>query len=344
MKLRTQLAAALALVAITPAFAQVKINDTLSVTGWATGSYQYTNTSAKPSVPTSSTVNVDNALLGATITPTKDVSAVFSLYYQPSAEGGVSPSGAEATLLDAYVTYTPTAGVTLTAGKFLSYMGFESFYRIQLNAVTLANQQFLSPIAGYHEGVKIDYSPDKTVTTGVALLDSYNSRPGYSGTEGDGELKHNFGAEAYVQYTGIDGLTLWLGYGYDSAGNDAVYYNPTSISVYDLWASYNLGKNDVLAAEWIYQNAGTYGLNGDKGTGSNWLVEDAHNFSDKLSLVGRISGEEVKTGPKYVKYTISPTYAVTANLSGRLEYSYTSYSSYSSTSASFFGAEVLFKF
>ncbi len=80
MTIRSKLAAAASLIAIVPAFAQVKINDTLSVTGWAVGSYQYT----QPSPGTGSdSANLDAALLWAIITPAKKTTATVSVYFGP---------------------------------------------------------------------------------------------------------------------------------------------------------------------------------------------------------------------------------------------------------------------
>jgi len=340
MKKLLHLAAVAALAAAVPAFAQIKVNDNLSVTGWAVGSYQYTKW--QPGT-WSDSFNLDAALLSAVVTPTKGVTTTVSVYYRPSAEGGVSPSGGEATLLDAYVSYDAGGGVTLSAGKFLSYLGYESFYFISDNMISLANQQILAPIPGYHEGVKLDYSPDKTSTMGVALVDSLFQKPGYAATEGDGELKHNGGFEAYYTYTGVPNLTLWGGVGYQTKtqpGTDTSEVTvPSAVTVWDLWASYQIDKVSSVAAEEIYKDGGM----GNKG--SNWLFYYQYNFSDKASSWFCVSGEDVSDGgPSYVKYSFSPTYALNANLSIRGQYSYTSYKNFGANSANFLGAEVLFKF
>ncbi|HTQ29641.1 MAG TPA: outer membrane beta-barrel protein [Opitutaceae bacterium] len=339
MKIRTKLAGLAALVAALSASAQIKVNDNLSFTGWATGSYQYT----KPSPGTSfDSFNVDAGLLQATVTPTKNVTGVMSVYYRPSGEGGVSPSGSEVTLLDAYVTYDTGTGLTATAGKFLSYLGYESFYQISDNMITLANQSFLAPIPGYHEGVKFDYTVDKTTVFGAALVDSDYPKPGYNATEGDGELKHNGGAEGYVQYTGIDNLTVWMGVGYDSKGN----FEPHDVWVYDIWASYQIDKTSTVAAEEIYKDGGNVSLGTDlpKDKGSNWLVYYQYNFTDQFYSWFAVSGEDASSGASYVKYSISPTYNLTANLSARAQYSYTNYHKYVLNDANFIGGEILFKF
>ena len=339
MHIRTKIAGMAALVAALSASAQIKVNDYLSFTGWTTGSYQYT----KPSPGTSSdSFNVDAGLFEATVTPTKNVTGVLSLYYRPSGEGGVSPSGSEATLLDAYVTYDTGTGLTATAGKFLSYLGYESFYQISDNMISLANQQFLAPIPGYHEGVKFDYTVDKTMVFGAALVDSLYPKPGYNATEGDGELKHNAGVEGYLTYTGVDNLTVFMGIGYDSKGN----FEPHEVTVYDIWASYQIDKSSTIAAEEIYKDGGNlpFVTPTSENKGSNWLVYYQYNFTDQFYSWFGISGEDVTKGPSYVKFSISPTYNFTANLSARAQYSYTKYHNYSLNNANFIGGEVLFKF
>jgi len=353
MKIRLKFAGIAALAAAVPAFAQVKVNDSLTVTGWAVGSYQYLSPSAGPS---SDSLNIDAGLLQATLTPTtaKKVTAVFSLYYRPSGgsaltgdSGGVSPSGSEATLLDAYVTYAASDTVNITAGKFLSYLGYESFYLNQDNMITLANQQLLAPIPGYHEGFKLDYSPDKTDTMGFSVTDSEYQKPGYDATEGDGEIQHNGGFEAYYQNTAINNLTVWAGVGYETktqpgADTDGVLQaGGADVFVGDIWASYTLDKaGDQVVAEEIYKSGGT----GNKG--SNWLFYYQYNVPNtKISSWFCVSGEEVEGGgPSYTKYSISPTYTYNANLQFRLQYSYTDYSTYVIKDANYFGMEVLFKF
>jgi hypothetical protein len=370
MNIRIKLAVAAALVAAVPAIAQIKINDNLSVTGWSVGSYQYSSLKGTTLTTGGATTtsknssfdsfNVDAALLGATITPTKDVTATFSMLYKPATEGGingapggpgvaVTPGTEEVTLLDAYIAYAATDQLTITAGKYLSVLGYESFYPISDNMITLANQQFLAPIPGYHEGVKLDYAPDKTITVGVGLADTLY---GPNATEGDGHFEHSdFGTEGYIQYTGVNNLTLWFGAGYNSKGPT----QPHSIYVLDLWASYQIDKNSTVAVEEIYKDGGNVALNAFVPTdkGSNWLIYYQYNFTDKLSSWFGFSGEDVKgvtvgkvnfAGPRYWKASVSPEYAITANLYVKAQYSYIKYSSWIAKDGNFLGGEVGFKF
>jgi hypothetical protein len=326
---------------VTPPPPPVTSSVPVTFTGWATGSTTYVD--LKPGGSTSST-NVDSAYLGATITASKDVTATVSLFYHPGVEGGVSPSGNQATILDAYVTYDTGGGLTIKAGKYLSPLGYESFFSINDNMITAANQALLAPIPGYHEGVEFDFAPDKTTTAGIGIVDSLYQKPGYAATEGDGEFKHNVGVEGFVQSTAITDLTLWAGFGYASSSKPGLLTDGVTVpkgdtvTVIDVWASYAINKVSTLVLEEIYKDGG----NANKG--SNWLGYYQYNFTDKLSSWFCVSGEEVSGGPKYTKYSVSPTYALTANLSVRAQYSYTKYTGFGVNNASFVGAEVLFKF
>jgi len=342
--MKLSLIGALAAVAVASSgFGQVKINDTVSLTGWATGSYQYTSPSPGASFDS---FNLDAAMLSAIITPPKTpLTATLSALYRPAGEGGVSPSGSEVTLLDAYVSYAASSTVTVSAGKFLSYLGYESFYFDLDNMISLANQQLLAPIPGYHEGVKLDFQPDKTDVMGVAVIDSLYQKPGYNATEGDGEFKHSAGFEAYYQNTSINNLTIWAGIGYETLTKPGVDTGGvaapqgSTVTVYDLWAAYVLDKNgDQIAAEEIYKSGGT----GNKG--SDWLTYFQYNFDPKTYCWFGISGEDVTGGARYIKYSISPTYNLTANLAVRAQYSYTSYSSFAINSANYGAVEMIVKF
>src|SRR5262249_34726981 len=154
------------------------------------------------------TFQVDTALLGTTVN-FKPVTGVASVLYTPTS----TPGASEVTLLDAYVTYDAGGGVTVTGGKFLSYLGYESFYPIYMDQITYANGQFLAPIPGYHSGLRLDYS-DSANAAGIAVVDSVYSP--FGATRGDGELKHNAGLEAFYSYKGIKDVTLWAGIAYDS--------------------------------------------------------------------------------------------------------------------------------
>src|SRR6185369_9628725 len=120
------------------ASADVKVNEMLTVSGYAVGSYEYF--SPDPGADTDSLFNGSKDTPSADALKTiftmefKPVTGVISLFYIPSIPTGVMKN--ELTVLDAYVTYDAGGGTTITAGKFLSYMGYEAFDPVNMNQIT----------------------------------------------------------------------------------------------------------------------------------------------------------------------------------------------------------------
>jgi hypothetical protein len=322
MNTRFKLAAALSLAASLTAFADIKVNDSFSVSGYAAGSYRTTDPDPGPA-----TDKFDlDAVKTLFSTNFKPVTGVISLYYQPNAPHDV-------TVLDAYATVDVGGGSTVTAGKFLSYLGYEAFDLVNMSQISYANGDFLGPIPGYHSGVKYDYS-DKDVGFGMALVDSVYSGPYY--LKGDGELKHNAGFEGYFVYKAIPDVTVWAGFAYDTKGN--VIHKNDEILTLNIWASYNLTKDSSLGLEYVNKDGGL----GDKGY--NWLAFFGQNFTPKVSTAFRLSGEKMKSGPGFTKYTVAPAYKVNDNFLVRAELSYYDYTKYTADSALFFGIQSVLKF
>lgn len=323
MNTSLKLAAGLTLAASLTAFADVKVNDSLSVGGYAVGSYRITDPDPGPAVDK---FDMD-AVKTMFTTNFKPVTGVISLYYQPGAPSDV-------TVLDAYATVDVGGGSTITAGKFLSYLGYEAFDIPNMTQISYANGDFLAPIPGYHTGVKWDFS-DKDMGFGLALVDSVYSGPNY--LKGDGELKHNGGFEGYFVYKAIKDVTIWTGFGYDTKGN--VMHKNDEILTLDLWIGYNLTKDSSLGLEYVHKDGGV----GDKGY--NWLAFYSYNFSPNVSSAFRISGEKMKSGPGFTKYTVCPAYKVNDNFSVRAELSVYDYTKFAGgDSATFFGIQTVFKF
>jgi hypothetical protein len=322
MNNRYKFATALTLAASLTSFADVKVNDSLTVSGYAAGSYRITDPDPGPA-----TDKFDlDAVKTLFQTNFKPVTGVISLFYQPGAPSDV-------TVLDAYATVDVGGGSTITAGKFLSYLGYEAFDLVNMTQISYANGDFLGPIPGYHSGVKWDYS-DKETGFGLALVDSVYSGPNY--LKGDGELKRNAGFEGYFVYKGIPDVTVWTGFAYDTKGN--VIHKNDEILTLNIWASYALSKDASLGLEYVNKDGGI----GDKGY--NWLVFYGYNFDAKFSSAFRLSGEKLKDGPGFTKFTVSPAYKVNDNFMVRAELSYYDYTKYTADSAMFFGIQSVFKF
>ncbi len=321
------LAAALQ-VASSHAFAEVKLNDNLSLSGYISGGYQNYDPSPGPAVDSffgnkGAPIDTAQLLLTGTFKP---VTGVASLYYAPNAPY-------ETTLLDAYVTYAPEGPLSITAGKFLSYLGYESFFTVNNPELSYANGDFLAPIPGYHSGIKLDVT-NPAWTTGVALLDSVYSPPG-AYLKGDGELKGNAGFEGYVAIKSIPDFTLWGGVAYDTKGNGLI----DSTTTWDFWAEWQTTKMLKLAAEYANKDSGKLGK------GDNWLVLANFAFTDKFYTAFRVSGEKVKGGgPEFTKWTVAPGVKLTEQLTVKAELSAYDYNNFTASTAVYWGVNGVLKF
>lgn len=340
MKQRILTASLLALAASLPASADIKLNEKFSISGYAVGSYEYF--SPKPGASSDSLFN------GAKDTPSADalkttftadfkpVTGTLSLFYIPNIPTGVMRN--ELTFLDAYVTYDAGGGNSITAGKFLSYLGYEAFDPINMSQITYSPVTVgtLGAIPAYHTGAKWDFS-SKDFGIGFAVLDSVYSPLGID--RGDGELKHNAGVEGYVKITSVKDLTLWAGFAYDTKGN----FQANKVLTLDFWGEYAVSKQATVAAEYCHKDGG------DFAKGYTWLGYFKYGFTDTFSTVFRIGGEKLsgrtKTiGQDFMQYTIGPSFKISENLTTRLEYSYYDYKGRGLESKSLFGVQGLFKF
>jgi hypothetical protein len=336
MKTVLKFVAALSFAASLTAFADIKINDNLTISGYAVGSYEY----IKPD-PGKGT---DSLFNGAKDTPSADalktiftmnfkpVTGVISLFYIPNIPTSVMKN--ELTVLDAYVTYDVGGGSSVTAGKFLSYLGYEAFDPVNMTQITYSPVTVgtLGSIPAYHTGVRYDYS-EKTYTIGLAALDSVYSPYGID--KGDGELLHNAGFEGYYKYTGMTDLTLWAGFAYDTKGG----FQPHNVLTLDFWAEYKFTKDATGAVEYCNKDGG------DFSKGYTWLAYLDYSVTDKISWVFRIGEEQLKgktAGSDFTQYTIGPAYKLSDNLTVRAEYSYYDYKG--GASKSLVGLQGVFKF
>ena len=221
-----------------------------------------------------------------------------SLFYTPGILGD------DAGILDAYATYK-AGDFTFTAGKYLSYLGYEAFDAVNMTQITYANSG-LGAIPAYHNGVKVDYSTD-TFGAGLSVSDSIRGGDGF--WTGDEEFSDDQGYEAYISYKGVDKLTIWAGVGYENTdeGDDWV--------TYDLWASYSLTDKLTLAGELAYHDDGIV-------EGVQGLAFAKYAFTEKFSTVLRFGFDDIYDAPNNYRYTLSPTYAFCDNFLVRAEVSF----------------------
>ena len=309
----------------------VNTPDWLKVSGYAAASYTYTDVEDGDDGDTffHTGTPLDAVKLGLEATQ-GPISVYGSLFYSPNSEANSFAGGSEAGILDAYVTYT-AGPLKVTGGKYVSYMGYESFDTVNMSQLTYANSS-IGGVPSYHTGVKVDYLTE-IWGAGFNVSDSVR---GPSFWEGDGEWDNGLGYEGYVTYKGIQKLTLWAGFSYDDTDNTPDF------SSYDVWASYQLTDKLSIASEVIYADNTLSGA--DSAVGGLAFLK--YNFTEQLSLVGRFGINEVSstgptvTAPDNYKYTVSPTYVFNEHFLVRGEASYTD----SDTDVFFTGVQALLKF
>jgi len=277
---------------VSTASAEVKIDDYLSLDGYATGAAVVTEgTTAKNKEFVGSNRLYDSALF-ALNGKYEDFTARVSLYAVDSNANGLDR---DAGLLDAYLTYK-TGNIAVTGGKYLGWLGFESFHSVNNAFITYSQATYASP---YSTGAKIEYFGEG-FSTGVAVRDSQTG-PGGNFFDGDGEFSDDVGYEAYFLYTGIEKLTLFAGAGYEDVDGGS------AISTFDVWASYALTEKFSLAAE-VATLKDT--------TDFSWLLQGTYAVSEKLSVSGRLTGFDGDNGAAdALAYGVASTYTLTPNFS-----------------------------
>ncbi|MDR2862572.1 MAG: porin [Puniceicoccales bacterium] len=340
---------------LTATAAGVPINDYLSVDGYVAAAATYTKTSSgsheytlfdSPNGDSRFGSNLDQIKFGLRA-KYKDFGAYASVLYYPDRVGA-----REAGILDAYVYWKNEAsGVTVTAGKFLSSFGYESYYPIYNS---LISGSLVSGIPGYHTGLKVEYAhAGSGFSTGLAVVDSL--QPGRGFEAGDGDL-HDVGIELYFKYQAVkgsflEGLTIFTGVGLDTGRDDKprrVGFDEFGDSIYDterqwvvdFWAEYQVTDQLRFAAEVSYA---------ERVANISWLAFGEYSFTSGVSLAARVSGYKYHDDQLY-SIGVAPTlnlgklFEVKAieglSLRGEISYLYVK----DGHDGYFFGSQLLFQF
>ena len=205
---------------------------------------------------------------------------------------GADVNGTE--IEEAVLTYSINDNLSVSAGKMLSYLGFEAYDAPNLYQISTAYDQasYGALYDGYADGVSIDYATDM-FSVGVWT-----------------DLAEKASFEDALAFTGVENLTAKYIYG---------DYGGSSESKQTLWASYQIGKLLVAAEIAKHDNAGNVAANDEDG----WLIMGNYSITDPLSLTLRYSNVESKgaTVADTNKFTVSPTYMITDVLAFLAEYS-----------------------
>ena len=287
-------AAGLLLAAVSQA--QIEINENLSFTGFFDMSVVHTDSDSGGD---DTSYNFDQAELDF-IFSFEELTGQVDLNYLGDNDTG------DFSLEQAFITYDLGEGSSVTAGKFLSFHGWETAEPTGLFQYSYA-YDLVGTIPGYFNGVSYGYNTD-AMSLGFSLVDSIY---GADGSLSDSE----YGIEAKAAFFPVEGATIYLGYAVDNmdTGEDMTLVN--------LWASYEVG-NATYAVE-----VNDYDFGGDA-EGNQWLVMANYGITDSLGITFRVSEDEDGTiNESATKYTISPGWSVGENLLMLMEVSNTDFGS-----------------
>jgi len=314
MKAYNPLTAVLALMlGAATAYSQVELTDNLAISGFVDAAYTSSDNG------TTDTEKLD--LEGA------EIDLLFNLD-TVSGEVHLQTEGGTVELEQAFVTYDLGNVLVVTAGRYLSLLGFEADETVTRYTRSRA-YDLTSVIPLYNEGVKLETVSDQGWLA-VSLQNEVWSGFGPGNINGDA-----IGLEVQAGFTGQQGLTAVIGYaGQDTQGNA----NPNG-EIYNIWVSYESGPL-ILAAEYNdFAHAGEK----DK-TGDSVMVLGRYAINENSSITGRYSEENLDDGRGAEKWSVAPQYSFTDNLAGRIEYSRTDYVGTGVDEVDFFALEAMFTF
>ncbi len=297
------LTAAGVLLSSSAVYGQIEINDNLSVTGFLDMSTLTVDNNAG----SSTSFDLDQMEMDFLLS-FDEITGQIDIDYQPDQNGDGSRDGTrDLNLEQAFLTYDLGEGTSITAGKFLSYMGWETAEPTGLYQYSYA---YGTTIPGYHNGVSIDFSDDWG-SLGLAVVDSVYDDDG--SISGDDE--YDMGIETKLVLTPAEGWTVFLGYGVDSASAGR-----EDRTLLNLWASYEVGSSTFAAeyndysdafrdiSQWLLMYSVAVG---DKGTFTARISNDQRDYTSLAASAAVGSGQ---WKDEDTKYTLAYIHAVNDNL------------------------------
>ena len=270
-----------AMFGVSIANADISLADNLSLSGFVDASYSNTdNAAGRTETIGLDQVELDFAISGESV----------------SAEVHLDSLGAGDTirLEQAFASYDLGNGLTVSGGRMLNLLGYESdeptglYTYSHAYSVDLVNGDL--NLQDYKDGVRASFGVED-IAIGLSAYDS-----------GGADL--DLGYEAQVIFSGIENLTVAVGVADDDEA--------TISEAFNVWASYESGQM-TLAAEYIDAETATGDVDG-------YLLLVNYQINDNSSITVRYSEEESDAGTGET-LTISPNYSFTDNLGATIEYS-----------------------
>ncbi len=292
---------AVSLLAFPSLQAQIEINENLSVSGFFDMSIVSNSNETRED---DSSFNLDQAELDF-LFDFDNLTGQLDLNYLGDNDDE------EFDLEQAFLNYSFGDGLSVEAGKFRSFLGFESWEPTGLYQYSTA-YDLIDIRPGHHNGVRALYADD-FVAFGLSLVDSLY--------DPDGSIEDSEkGIEAKIAIFPIEGLTIQAGFGQESGASSI-----NDRDVINLWTSYEVG-NMTYAFELSQYDFGLHPW-GDQWEGSQWLAMANMGITDNFGITARISEDtqDFRGGETATKFTISPNVTVHDNLGIIFEISQTDF-------------------
>jgi hypothetical protein len=272
-----------AIFGVSIANADISLTDNLTLSGFVDASYSNTDSTTRTESLGIDQLEVDLAFGG------ESVSAEVHL----DSLGGTAGSN-DIRLEQAFASYDLGNGLTVSGGKMLNLLGFESDEPTGLYQYSTAYGGGTLDSVGkqYNDGIRASFGVED-IAVGISAYD-----------DGAGEFDLSY--EAQVIFSGIENLTVALGYADDddvgAAINEAV----------NVWASYESGQMTVAAEYNDIESGAT--------SGDGYLLLANYTINDNASITVRYSEQDI-AGAQFERFTISPSYSFTDNLGALIEFS-----------------------
>jgi len=309
--MKNKIIATLAAFGMVASASAVKINDNISINGFIDSSYLSTDTGA---VETSK-MTIDEVELNFLVNA-GNVSGELHID-QGSADGALE-------IEQVHFTYSFGNGASVQVGRFGSALGLE---REDPAGVYTSSRAYGNPTAitaaetGYGEaynlgnvnsnageGARFSYAAGD-FTASLALFNAVGETLEDTAATRENDLD----AEVAVSYTGIDNLSVTVGY-ISIATPDTTASTEEDFDVATINASYTLNKL-LLAGEYI-------SLEGDEGDDlSAYLILADYDVNEKLGFAVRYSEYDITNTTSADKITFAPNYAITESLGAIVEFS-----------------------
>jgi hypothetical protein len=266
------------------ASAEIKLNDNLSVSGFLDMSTVTTMGDETETSLSFDQFEMDFHLNYGSVTGQVDIDST-------DADQGIK-------LEQGFVTYTAPKdmlpGVSITAGRFLSSLGFEAAEPTGLYQYSFSEG---IPYPGYQNGVAVNVKPMKQAGIYVAFLSSvWDVNETDAGTPG---------IEAQLALTPIEQITAKVGYALDAMDD----YTQTELNA---WLSFAQGPLTLAGEIDLLGNWGADGNNGMHFLGmANVSLADI--ISAPIGVTLRFSGISLDDSDTSTAFTFSPSYSATDN-------------------------------